>query len=79
MTPHRTRVTSSTHEYLSSYVYRQVFSPNYSQAVSSEVKSWAFLTHEKDGFASTFASERYEKFASDISGDEIRIPAFTPN
>jgi len=60
-------------EYLSSYVYRQVFSPNYSQAVSSEVKSWAFLTHEKDGFASNFDTERYEKFASDTRGDEIRI------
>ena len=71
MTPNTRFVTNA--EYLSSYVYRQVFSPNYSQAVSSEVKSWAFLTHEKDGFASTFASERYEKFASDISGDEIRI------
>ncbi|MFZ0517158.1 MAG: LPS assembly protein LptD [Acidobacteriaceae bacterium] len=67
-----TRVVINT-EYLSSYVYRQVFAPNYSQAVSSEVKSWAFLTHEKDGFASTFDTERYEKFASDVSGDEIRI------
>jgi len=67
-----TRFVTNT-EYLSSYVYRQVFAPSYSQAVSSEVKSWAFLTHEKDGFASTFDTERYEKFASDTSGDEIRI------
>ena len=71
MTSYTRFVTNS--EYLSSYVYRQVFAPNYSQAVSSEVKSWAFLTHEKDGFASTFDTERYEKFASDTSGDEIRI------
>ena len=71
MTPYTRFVTNS--EYLSSYVYRQVFAPNYSQAVSSEVKSWAFLTHEKDGFASNFDAERYEKYASDISGDEIRI------
>jgi LPS-assembly protein len=71
MTSYTRFVTNS--EYLSSYVYRQVFAPNYSQAVSSEVKSWAFLTHEKDGFASTFDTERYEKFASDVSGDEIRI------
>ena len=67
-----TRFVTNT-EYLSSYVYRQVFAPSYSQAVSSEVKSWAFLTHQKDGFASTFDAERYEKFASDASGDEIRI------
>ena len=71
ISPYTRAVTNA--EYLSSYVYRQVFAPNYSQAVSSEVKSWAFLTHEKDGFASTFDSERYEKYASDISGDEIRI------
>ncbi len=71
MTRYTRFVTNS--EYLSSYVYRQLFAPNYSQAVSSEVKSWAFLTHEKDGFASTFDAERYEKYASDISGDEIRI------
>ncbi|MES2222194.1 MAG: LPS assembly protein LptD [Acidobacteriota bacterium] len=60
-------------EYLSSYVYRQVFSDNYSLAVASEVKSWGFVTHEKDGFASSFDTERYEKFASDAPGDEIRI------
>jgi LPS-assembly protein len=60
-------------EYLSSYVYRQVFSENYSLAVASEVKSWGFVTHEKDGFASSFDTERYEKFASDTPGDEIRI------
>ena len=71
LTPY-TRLVANA-EYLSSYVYRQVFAPNYSLAVSSEVKSWAFLTHEKDGFASSFDSERYEKYASDISGDEIRI------
>jgi LPS-assembly protein len=71
MTPYTRFVTNS--EYLSSYVYRQVFAPNYSQAVSSEVKSWGFLTHEKDGFASSFDTERYEKFASDTPGDEIRI------
>ncbi len=60
-------------EYLSSYTYRQVFAENYALAVASEVKSWAFLTHEKNGFASTFDMERYEKFASDTPGDEIRI------
>ena len=60
-------------EYLSSYTYRQVFAENYTLAVASEVKSWAFFTHQKDGFASTLDMERYEKFASDTSGDEIRL------
>jgi LPS-assembly protein len=71
MTPY-TRTVANV-EYLSSYVYRQVFAPNYALAVASEVKSWAFLTHEKDGFAGSFDVERYEKYASDASGDEIRI------
>ncbi len=71
MTSYTRFVTNA--EYLSSYVYRQIFAPNFSQSVSSEVKSWAFLTHEKDGFASSFDAERYENYASDTSGDEIRI------
>jgi LPS-assembly protein len=60
-------------EYLSSYVYRQVFAENFAQAVSSEVKSWAFLTHEKNGYASSFDLERYQNYASDTPGDEVRI------
>lgn len=71
ITPHSRAIVQA--EYLSSYTYRQVFAENYALAVASEVKSWAFLTHEKNGFASSFDMERYEKFASDISGDEIRI------
>jgi LPS-assembly protein len=65
---------AATHaEYLSSYVFRQVFAENFSLAVSSEVKSWAFLTHEQNGFASSVDMERYENFASDTPGNEIRI------
>ncbi len=60
-------------EYLSSYSYRQVFAENFSQAISSEVKSWGFVTHEKNGLASSFDLERYQNYASTIPGDEIRI------
>lgn len=60
-------------EYLSSYVYRQVFSENFSQAISSEVKSWAFLTSQRNGYAGTLDVERYENYASTLEGDEIRI------
>lgn len=67
-----TRAITSA-EYLSSYSYRQVFAENFALAVSSEVKSWAFLTHEQDGLAGSFDLERYQNFASDISGDQIRI------
>ncbi len=71
MTPYTRFVTNA--EYLSSYIYRLVFAENYSLAVASEVKSWAFLTHEKNGFASSFDADRYEKYASLISGDEVHI------
>jgi LPS-assembly protein len=71
MTPYTRFVTNA--EYLSSYTYRQVFAENYALAVASEVKSWAFLTHEKNGLAGSVDAERYEKYASDKSGDEIRI------
>lgn len=60
-------------EYLSSYVYRQVFAPNFALAVSSEVKSWAFLTHQQNGMALTADLERYQNFVSDTSGDEVNI------
>ncbi len=60
-------------EYLSSYTYRQVFAENFAQAVSSEVKSWGFVTHEKNGLASSFDLERYQNFASSVPGDDIRI------
>lgn len=60
-------------EYLSSYAYRQVFAENFSLAVSSEVKSWGFLTHEKNGLASSLELERYQNYASDLAGDQIHI------
>ena len=60
-------------EYLSSYVYRQVFAENFALAVSSEVKSWAFLTHQQNGMAASADLERYQNFESDAEGDQIRI------
>jgi LPS-assembly protein len=60
-------------EYLTSFVYREVFAENFSQAVSSEVKSWGFLTHQIHGTASTGEVERYQNYASTLPGDEVRI------
>ncbi|MEO7004267.1 MAG: LPS assembly protein LptD [Acidobacteriaceae bacterium] len=67
-----TRVVTSA-EYLSSYTYRQVFAESFAQAVSSEVKSWGFFTREKNGLSTSFDLERYQNFASTISGDQTRI------
>jgi LPS-assembly protein len=60
-------------EYLSSYIYRQAFEENYSAAINSQVKSQAFLTHQRDGLAETARFERYQNFRSDNPGDEIRV------
>ncbi|HET9088554.1 MAG TPA: LPS assembly protein LptD, partial [Acidobacteriaceae bacterium] len=71
LTPNTRAVVNA--EYLSSYTYRQVFAPNFALAVSSEVKSWAFLANEKNGFASSVNFERYQNYASDLPGDQVRI------
>ncbi len=60
-------------EYLSSYVYRQVFAENFAQAIASEVKSWGFITREKNGLVGSFDVERYENYASTTRGDQVRI------
>lgn len=71
LTTYTRAITSA--EYLSSYTYRQVFAENFSQAVSSEVKSWGFLAHEKNGYAGSIDFERYQNYASDVASDQVRI------
>ncbi|MHB1022553.1 MAG: LPS-assembly protein LptD [Acidobacteriaceae bacterium] len=60
-------------EYLSSYLYREAFTENFNQALSSEVKSTAFLTHQQYGVSSAVSATRYQNFESTNKGDEIRI------
>jgi LPS-assembly protein len=60
-------------EYLSSYVYRLVFNDNYSQAVSSEAQSNLSVTHQHNGFIPSVSLDRFQTFASSVTGDEARI------
>ncbi len=60
-------------EYLSNYVYRLVFNDNYWQAVSSEVKSEAFFSQNRNGFLPSVRAARVQTFASSSPGDEARI------
>lgn len=60
-------------EYLSNYVYRLVFNDNYWQAVSSEVKSEAFYTHNYKGYMPSVRMGRLQTFAGSTPGDEARI------
>jgi LPS-assembly protein len=47
-------------EYLSSFPYREAFSTNFNQAVSSDVVSTIYATREWDGLAASIEGDRYQ-------------------
>jgi LPS-assembly protein len=47
-------------EYLSSFPYREAFSTNFNQAVSSDVVSTLYLTRESSGVAASLEGDRYQ-------------------
>ena len=47
-------------EYLSSFPYREAFSTNFNQAVSSDVVSTIYGTHEWNGMAASLEGDRYQ-------------------
>jgi LPS-assembly protein len=69
---HETRLAGNV-EYLSNYVYRLVFSDDYSQAVSSEVQSSVSLTHAHNGLVPSVSMDRFQTFASSSNGNEAKI------
>jgi len=64
-------------DYLSSFLFRQAFSETYSQAVNSEVKSVAYLSHNLAGFSLNASAGRYQNFYQDpvtkTYSDQVRI------
>ncbi|HVJ04546.1 MAG TPA: LPS assembly protein LptD [Candidatus Saccharimonadales bacterium] len=52
-------------EYLNSFLFRQAFSETYSQAVNSEVKSVAFISHNLAGLSLNGSAGRYQNFYQD--------------
>lgn len=52
--------TAGNIEYLSSYIYREAFTDNFNQAVTSDVVSTAYLTHDHDGFELAALADRYQ-------------------
>jgi LPS-assembly protein len=60
-------------DYLSSYVFRLAFSDVFSQAVSSEVRSQAFLSNTTGGLFINANTRRYQNFESTTAGDVITI------
>lgn len=56
-------------DYLSSLLFRQAFSVTYTQAVNSEVKSVAYLSHNLAGFSLNATADRYQNFYQDPQTD----------
>jgi LPS-assembly protein len=51
---------AATVEYLSSFPYREAFSDNFNQAVSTDVVSTVYGTHEWNGMAASLEGDRYQ-------------------
>lgn len=47
-------------EYLSSYVYREAFTENFNQAVSSDITSVGYFTNQNQGFVMAARADRYQ-------------------
>jgi LPS-assembly protein len=55
----RTRLVADV-EYLSSYPYREAFTENFNQAVSSDILSAAYGVHQVDGYSWALEADRYQ-------------------
>jgi LPS-assembly protein len=53
---------SASLDYLSSFLFRQAFSESYAQAVNSEVRSEAYVSHNRNGFSLNAVAARYQNF-----------------
>ncbi len=64
-------------EYLSSYVYREAFTGNFNQAVSSDITSIGFVTRQTDGWSVDGRADRYqglkEVALNGNQGEEVHI------
>lgn len=64
-------------DYLSSFLFRLAFSPSYTQAVNSEVRSNAFVSHNQNGFSLNLNTELYQNFYQNPSNsgywEQIKI------
>jgi LPS-assembly protein len=60
-------------EYLSSFLFREQFSPTFTQAVDSEVRSSIFFTKNLEGYFFNAFGSRYQNFQSTVPGDAITI------
>ena len=59
----QTRIAANV-EYLSSYVYREAFTENFNQAVSSDILSTAYGVHSWNGYSASVEADRYQGLKS---------------
>ena len=59
-------------DYLSSYIYREAFSDNYNQAVTSDIVSTAYLTHQRQGLEFGMLFDRYQGIK--VVGNATAVP-----
>jgi LPS-assembly protein len=71
-----TRVAADA-EYLSTYIYRQAFTENFNQAVSSDILSTIYVTRQADGFSLDARADRYQGLKrvpiNNNPGQEVKI------
>jgi LPS-assembly protein len=64
-------------EYLSSFPYREAFSTNFNQAVSTDVVSTIYVTREQDGMAASLEGDKYQG-EKRVQSTNARTGAVTP-
>lgn len=67
-----TRIAADV-EYLSSYIYREAFTDNFNQAVSSDINSYLYATHGRNGYVGAVEANRYQGLKIVSTGEQIRI------
>ncbi len=60
-------------EYLSNYAYRQAFTDNFNQAVTTDIVSSVYGTHESNGFVAAIEGDRYQGLKRTLTGEQVRI------
>ena len=65
-------------EYLSSYAYRQAFTENFNQAVSTDILSIAYGVHQENGYSAALRADRYQglKAAATTTTPEEQVRIF---
>ncbi len=60
-------------DYLSSFIFRQVFALGFAEAIQSEVRSTGFVYKNWDSYAFGVMADSYQDYQSDTPGDYIQI------